>query len=117
MSIAKRLGIIEAPSYHTYYPASNERTAHEFLKSHKDKSCSRQLAIFANELNTRSGRKELRCIINCWQGQPSTLIPFSESGNEQVFALLDDYTERLPQRDARALARVKRSIPVIVERF
>lgn len=117
MSIAKRLGIIEAPSYHTYYPARNEQTARDFLKSHKDPSCSRQLAIFANEVNCRSGKKMLRCIINCWHGQPSTLVPFDESGREQSFALVDDYSERLPQRDARALARVKRGAPVIVERF
>ena len=113
----RKVDIAEVSSYNAYYPAHNEQSAREFLMSHKDPSCSRQLAIFANEVNGHSGRKALRCIINCWHDEPSVLVTFSESGDEQSFTLADDYSERLPQKDARTLARVKRGVPVVVERF
>ena len=118
--ITDRLGIIEAAHYHTYHmPVKPDPTPYLIRKRYKNDSCTRQLVIYADERNMRSGLKKLRCIVNCYDnGVPSTLIVFDEHGHKvNSFRLKKDYSAHLPQNDARALARVKRGAPVIVERF
>ena len=117
MTIEERLGIIKAPSYHTI-PVKHEPSAPDLLKRYKSKDCTRQLAIYADERKCRSGLKTLRCIITCYSKHPSYMLVFDEHGNKVgSYWLKKNYAERLPQKDARMLARVKRNVPVIVERF
>ena len=117
-AMTDKLGIVDAPSYHTYKPNRNEPTARDILKRHKNNRCTRQLAIYADERGGRSGLKKLRCIVNCYEGMPSILDVFDDSGRKIRSARLKkDYTSRLPRKDARILARVKDDTPVVVERF
>lgn len=111
--------MITVPSYHTLQPTKQDPSPHVIKRRYKNESCTRQLAIYADERNMRSGLKALRCIVNCYPNElPSVLIVFDEHGHKvNIYRLKRDYTDHLPLKDARALARVKSGAPVIVERF
>lgn len=111
-------GVAMAPCYHVITPKPREIPIRLVLKHHKDSACTRQLAIYADERFCRSGKKRLRCIVNCYAGRPSILLVFDEHGHKvQSYRLKRDYADRLPRKDAHALARVQPNIEVIVERF